>query len=416
MLSKEKVRRYWLNKNARTLFTNFLSLSSLQVISYFFPLITMPYLARIIGVKGFGAIAFASAVIAYFTTLTDWGFKYTAVRDISINRDNKEYVSSVFIRVIVCKTFLMLISAGILYVLILTVPVFRNNSTILWATFALIPGYILFPDWLFQAMEDMKYITIMNIAAKTIFTILVFCMIKKESDYVIEPLLQACGYILSGSIAFIYAIRHFNLKLKIPNIKTSLEIMKHSGNMFIAQFFPTLYNNLSVILLETISGARANGLFSAGFKFINIMDQVSQALSRAFYPFLARRMDKHTFYVNLAGTISILMSIFLFLSAELLVKIFFTPEFATSATVIRIMSCSPIFLFLMNSFGTNGLALIGRDYLLRNIVIFCSIFGLILSIVSISFWSYYGVAVAITATWGIRGILSYIVYKYYANT
>lgn len=395
--------------------TNFLSLSSLQAIIYFFPLITMPYLARVIGVRGFGSIAFASAVISYFSTLTDWGFKYTAVRDISVHREDKNYISMVFSRVIICKSILMIISAVILWLLILSFPLFRDNSLILWATFALIPGYILFPDWLFQAMEEMKYITIMNICARTIFTVLIFCVIKKEGDYVIEPLLQAAGYIMSGVVAFGYAIRHFQIKFSFESITSSFRMMQKSGNMFLAQFFPTLYNNLSIILLEAISGARANGLFSAGFKFISIMDQVSQALSRAFFPFLARRMDKHSFYVKLSCGISILMSAFLFVSAPLLVKIFFTPEFETATTVTRIMSCSPFFLFLMNSYGTNGLALIGKDNLLRNIVILSSLLGLILAVICIYKWSFYGVAIAITTTWCFRGILSFITYKHYST-
>ena len=410
---KDKISQYKKSANARNLLANFISLSALQVISYFFPLITMPYLARVIGVNGFGSIAFASAVIAYFSTVTDWGFRYTAVREISIHRHNISKVSEIFSQVLLCKTILMLCSAVVLYLLILVIPLFRNNSAILWATFALIPGYILFPDWLFQAMEEMKYITVMNIAAKTIFTVLIFCAIKTEGDYVIEPLLQASGYLVSGVIAFWYAIRHFKIKFTFPTIRSAFVTMKGSSNMFVAQFFPTLYNNLSIILLEGISGARANGLFSAGFKFISIMDQVSQALSRTFYPFLARRMDKHNFYVRLSGGISILMSLFLLTFSHVLINIFYTPDFEGAKTVIQIMACSPFFLFLMNSFGTNGLVLIGKDYVLRNIVIICSIIGLILAIVSIYLWNYVGVALAITTTWGIRGFMTYIMYKKY---
>lgn len=185
--------------------------------------------------------------------------------------------------------------------------------------------------------------------------------------------------------------------------------------MFIAQFFPTLYNNLSIILLEGISGPIANGLFSAGNKFISIMDQVSQALSRAFYPFLARRMDKHSVYVKISCSISIVMSLFLLLGANLIINIFFTQEFHPAIIVTRIMACSPFFLFLMNSYGTNGLVLIGKDHILRNIVVLCSLFGMGLSILGIFMWSYIGVAIAITATWAIRGILSYIYFKKYTK-
>lgn len=375
----------------------------------------MPYLARVIGVKGFGDIAFAAAVIVYFSTITDWGFKYTAVRDISLNRNNKTSVSYIFSNVIACKVILMMLSAIILWALIIYIPLFSHHSVILWTTFAMIPGYILFPDWLFQAMEEMKYITIMNIASRIIFTVLVFCVIKEEDDVVLEPLLQACGYILSGIIGFYYALKHFNIRIIIPSIPDCISMMRKSVNMFISQFFPTLYNNLSVIILEAVSGTKATGIFSSGFKFINITDSISQSLSRTFYPFLARRMDKHIFFVKLSGSISILMSLFLFSFADILVDIFFTPDFKSASTIIRIMSCSPFFLFLMNSFGTNGLVLIGKDDILRNIVIYSSVFGLLTAIPLIYVLGNYGVAIAIIATWGVRGFFSYIMYRRFSH-
>lgn len=413
MKKKNIYDKYRHSENAKRLISNFVSLSLLQIINYIFPLITLPYLAKVIGVRGFGAIAFATAVIAYFSTITDWGFRYTAVREIAQNRDNRETVSLVFSQVIFSKTILMLVSAVVLFVLIEVIPLFRENSLILWCAFAMIPGYIVFPDWLFQAMEEMKFITIMNTMSKILFMMLIFIVIRSPEDFFYEPVIQATGYVISGLIGFIYALRHFKLRLYLPPINSVFGMMRSSSNMFISQFFPTLYNNLSVIVLEAISGTNANGLFSAGNKFISITDQVTQSLSRTFYPFLARRMDKHSVYVRISGGISICMSVFLFLSADLLIKIFYTSEFEIAATIIRIMSCSPFFLFLMNSFGINGLALIGKDNILRNIVVGCSVFGMLFSLLGIIMWSYYGVAIAITAAWGIRGLLSYIYYKKY---
>ena len=71
------------SKDGKVLFENFISLSLLQVAGYIFPLITIPYLSRVIGVDKFGEIAFASAIITYFQTVSDWGFNYTATRDVA---------------------------------------------------------------------------------------------------------------------------------------------------------------------------------------------------------------------------------------------------------------------------------------------------------------------------------------------
>ena len=88
------------NKEAKTVAGNFMWLSLLQVAGYVFPLITMPYLARVIGVEGFGKIAFASAIMVWIQTIADWGFNLTATRDVAQNRENPQKVSEIFSNVL----------------------------------------------------------------------------------------------------------------------------------------------------------------------------------------------------------------------------------------------------------------------------------------------------------------------------
>ena len=88
------------SNEARNVIQNFAWLSLLQVAGYIFPLITIPYLAVTIGVEGFGKIAFASAVIIWFQTIADWGFNYTATRDVAQNRNDREKVSKIFSNVL----------------------------------------------------------------------------------------------------------------------------------------------------------------------------------------------------------------------------------------------------------------------------------------------------------------------------
>jgi len=83
---KALISRVNKSKDVRTLSSNFSYLMLLQIAGYIFPLITIPYLASVIGVEGFGKIAYASAVIVWFKTVADWGFNYTATRDVARNR------------------------------------------------------------------------------------------------------------------------------------------------------------------------------------------------------------------------------------------------------------------------------------------------------------------------------------------
>ena len=104
------------SKDGKTVFANFGYLSLLQVAGYVFPLISMPYLARVIGAEGFGKIAFASAIVVWIQTISDWGFNLTATRDVAQNRDNKELVSIIFSNVLWARSILTLLS-GIIQIL-----------------------------------------------------------------------------------------------------------------------------------------------------------------------------------------------------------------------------------------------------------------------------------------------------------
>ncbi|MBR5604504.1 MAG: flippase [Bacteroidales bacterium] len=394
------------SKDGKTLVANFGYLSLLQVATYFFPLITMPYLARVIGPEGFGKIAFAAAIMVWFTTISDWGFNYSATRDVAKNRDDKEKVSEIFSNILWARLLLMVVSFVILSVFVILVPKLRENADIIYMTFLLIPGYIMFPDWFFQAIERMKYITVLNLISKTVFTIAIFIFIKEKSDYIIQPLLVAFGYLISGLIAMYYVLIKWKYKLYKPSLKEVFNTIKSSTDIFVNNLMPTFYNAFSTILLGFIGGDVANGLYEAGTKFTNMFQQFLGVLSRTFFPFLSRKIDKHAFYAKINVGTSVVFSLALIIIAPLLVKLFYTSEFVNATSVIRITSVSLIFLSIGNVYGTNYLIIINKEKQLRNITFISSIIGLALSFPLIYKYEVIGAALVVTLTRGILGIMT----------
>src|SRR5208283_4470848 len=105
---------------------NVSSLSGLQVVTFFFPIIILPYLFRVIGPEKFGLIAFAQAFVQYFMILTDYGFNVTATKEISLCIENKTKVCNVISAVMTIKTVLAFMSLLILCVVIYFVPRFKD--------------------------------------------------------------------------------------------------------------------------------------------------------------------------------------------------------------------------------------------------------------------------------------------------
>ncbi|MBP5709266.1 MAG: flippase [Bacteroidales bacterium] len=398
------VRKIKENQDFKTLVANFGYLSLLKIASFIFPFITLPYLAKTIGADGFGKIAFAAAVIAWFQTVADWGFNYTATRDVAKNRDNKDVVSDIFSRVFFSRCLLMLASFVVLFLCTLFIPKLAENRAILFVTFLLIPGHIMFPDWFFQAIERMKYVTIFNILVKLFFTIAVFIFIKEKSDYIIQPLLTSIGYIVVGIISMYMIMSKWGVKLKMQPLKSLFNTIKQSTDVFLNNLMPNLYHSFSVMLLGFYGGDVATGKLDAGNKFVAASQQLMDIISRVFFPFLSRKIDKHNLYIKIHLGLSLFLTVVLFLFAPLLIKLFFTEEFYDSIAVLRIMSIGIFFLALTVIYGTNYLIIMGKEKQLRNITFSSSIIGFAMSFPLIYFFNFIGAALTITITRGILGI------------
>ena len=396
------MKRFNLNffktSEGKTVFSNILSLGLLQVAGYVFPLLTMPYLARVLGVSYIGKIAFASAIIVYLQTLVDYGFNFTATRDIAKKRGDIDEVSKIYSSVLYAKACLLFVAAVILLLLILIIPKMREEWPLLLATFMLLPGYIVFPEWLFQGLEKMKFITMLNIVSKFIFTVAVFIFIKSREDYLLQPLLTAGGYIVSGLISM-WIIR-YKLGIHIISFRECniYKTLKGSTDVFLNQLIPNLYNNFSVMLLGFFCGPMANGIYEAGSKLISIVERLLNVVLRAFFPFLARHANKHKIYAIGHFSLVVFSSLILFIFSREFIVILFSEDFLDAVIVLKILSISMLGLGLSHIYGTNYMIVLGKEKVLRNITLRNALLGFMISFPLIYFYGYIGAALTVGFT------------------
>ena len=406
-----QIERFKKSEDGKALATNMMYLSLLQIAGYLFPLLTMPYLARVIGAEGFGKIAFAGAIIVWIQTIADWGFNYTATRDVAKHRNDAAYISTIFSRVLWARCILAFISLIVLLILVAAIPTFRVNALIILFTFLLVPGHILYPDWFFQAIEKMKYITILGVLIKLIFTLLVFLLIREKGDYIYQPLIISFGYVCSGMIALYFIL----IKWKVRIIRIPLQdiwaTIKGSTNVFINNLMPNLYNSFSVILLGFFGTPVHTGFYDAGRKLTTLSNTAMSVIARAFFPFLSRRIEKHhwyrTFSLCIAGTITLLLVAL----APWIIRIFFGAEFAESVNVLRITAFAVFFVAMNEVYGTNYLIVNGKDKIMRNITLVSSLIGFVLAFPLIYFFKHLGAAWVYSISSFLLGILSLLYAK-----
>ncbi len=386
---------------------NFFALGLLQVAGYLFPLITVPYLAHTLGINYYGEIAFAMAIMVYFQTLVDYGFIFSAVRDIARVRENLVKVSEIYSKVMWSRITLVLVSLILLTACIILIPKLYEMKSVMYASFLMVVGHAIFPDWLFQAMEKMKYITIFNVGIKLVFTLAVFLFIHRPEDYLLQPMFTSFGYIISGLCALLM-IKKWGIRLMTPSFRTIASSIKENFDLFVNQIVPNLYNSASILYMGAIFGNSSNAVFDAANRFNTAGSSLFSIISRTFYPFLARRIDKHTFFAWFNIITSTVIALFLFFGAPFIINTFFPSDFEEAIPVLQIISVSLVFLSLCSVYGTNYLILNGYEKKMRQITLYSSLIGLAIATPSIYFYSYIGVAITITSARGIMGLWSFM--------
>ena len=365
-----------MNKITNRLVDNFISLVALQIISYVIPLITLPYLSRILAVDKFGLIFFAAAFMQYFIILIDFGFDLSATREIAVNRYNKNNLSNIFNSVIIIKISLMILSFIILCLILLFIPKFKENGLIFLLSFLMVAGNAIYPTWFFQGMEHMKYITFLNILSKTIFLILIFIFVKHQSDYVLVPLLNSLGFLTAGVLGFIFAVKKFNVKLYFPKINSLKRQFKYSSEFFISRLSVSIYTNTNTFCLGLVNSNLLVGYYVAAEKIYQAVNGLKTPLVTALYPFISKNKDiklyKKIFYIALVITFFVVAAFFIF--SKEFITIFYGEQMVPAYKVLKIFCMVALVNIPSVLLGYPLLAALGHTKVTNYSVIISSIF------------------------------------------
>lgn len=398
---------------------NFLSLASVQVLNYVLPIITLPYLMRVVGVSHFGLISFAQAIMQYFILFTDYGFNLIATRDISKVRDDKEKVSKMFSSVMAAKLILLLFSFVFLALLVFFVPKFRNDALIYVFTFGMVVGNVLFPTWFFQGIEEMKVISLLNVFSKLIFTIGIFFVVKQPEDYLNAAILNSLGFILIGVISLFIVFFKYKIKIITPSWHDISSQMREGWDIFISNMFSSLYTTSNTVILGFIASNTIVGYFSAADKIIKACSSVISPIIQAVYPHISIVLEKSKEEalllirkIGLIITVVIGAGCFVLLfGSSIILPLFAGSSYDNSIVLIQIMSFLPLIIGWANVLGVLTLINFGYQKQLSRIYIYSSIFSILTTLILVPLFKEVGTAINVTLIESIVTIAMYVVLR-----
>jgi PST family polysaccharide transporter len=348
----------------KTLYKNMVSLGVLQVANYLIPFLVLPIISRILGASLFGSVSYAQNIITYLTLLINYGFEYSATRQISIARDDKAKTDSIFWSVIAAKTCLLVLSFAILAVLPLCMERVACDPKLYIYTALTNIGIVFFPTWYLQGVQQMDKMAWANFFTKLLGAVLVLSLVREASAYRLYPLLMSVAGILIGIGAMIYVIRHFGIRRPAFDRATLREVMQAGAPIFLNNIFIAFYTTANMTLLGIYAADDVIGYFSGAQRLIQALNMVVvMPVSMAVYPEISRRFAESKaqgvrFLKRVllwAGAASALVSLVAFIGAPLIIRIMYGAGFAPSVVLLQWLSPIPFLVMMATLLTVQGL-------------------------------------------------------------
>jgi polysaccharide transporter, PST family len=330
--------------DVRRLFDNIAAMFALQAASYILPLLTLPYLARVLGPAKFGSVAFAQATVQYFVILTDFGFNLSATRAVALRRSDPAAVSAIFVSVIIAKSLLAALGVLVLATAALFAPLVRDEWALFASAYGLVVAQVFMPVWFFQGIERMRPLAFLSIGAKVVFTALVFALVRTHGDYVLVPLLNASGAAVASAAALWIAFVHCGVRFRIPAFTIVRQLFRESVGYFASRVAAAVYTSSNVFFLGATSTANAVGMYSASERIYGALQGVYSPVTNALLPFMARTRDRRVFATLLcaASMANALVCLLIACFADRIVAVAFGAAYAQAAGPLRFLAAAMI--------------------------------------------------------------------------
>ena len=363
---------------------NFIMNAILQISAFIFPLITFPYVSRILGPSGTGNVSFTTSIVTYFALFAQLGIPTYGIRATARVRDDKKLLSKTVQEIFIINAVMCVLAYFVFFVVLNLVPKMYNDKVL----FIIISSTILFNsvgmDWLYKGLEKYTYITFVSIIFKFIALILMFVCVHHKNDYVIYGAIS----IFAASASNICNLVNIHKLIYIKPI-FNYEFTKHFRPIMI--FFAmscatTIYTNLDTVMLGFMKDNVEVGYYNAAIKIKNVLLGVVTSLGTVLLPRASYYIENNMYseFKRIAGkalNFVVLISFPLCLYFILFAKegvLFLSGDAYTEAILpMQILMPTLIFIGLTNIMGIQMLIPLGRE----KVVLYSEIAGAIVDLV-----------------------------------
>jgi len=315
---------------------------------------------------------------------------------------------------------LLFIIASILYAIcVYYIPQLRKELAVSFFTYIILLATLLTQDWLFQAMQDLSKVAILNFASKLLFIIIVILIVKRQSDYIWYAFALSAVQLLIALASFIWSVKRYRLKLHKPNISNAIKLLADEKSYFFSLIVISVYTTTNTVILGFFTSSQNIGYFTAGQKIIIIIQAIMVLpLRQALFPHMSKLIavdvDKGIALTQklfpLIFLVTFLTGVFTVVFAKYIIFYLYGREFSPAVIVLQILAFVPMLITLSNVWGLTVMMNLKLDKVFFRITVLNAIIGFASNVLFIKHFSYIGSAMAwlLTEAFCLAAIFIYL--------
>lgn len=362
--------------------------SIVQLSNFLIPLITLPYVTRIIGAENYGLLELAFVFSSFFVLAVKYGFEYSATRNISRNSFDLKKRNQLFWEYFYAKVVLLVVCILLFTYLTINVSIVANHKIVFFISFVSVVGDFLLPGWFLRGMGRVKTLAVFMFVGKLFGLPLIFLLIQEKEDFLFRVIITSGCHILTCLICFWYAIISFKIEPESPSLYKTVLRLKEGFPLFLSSVLILFSGNFNLIILENFGSFSLEqiGNYAAGQKVVQIIQNVVvMSVSQVFFPYFATlsnsdqsnlRQELYKCFILLLPAM-IVGTVCLYYLSDWICSILFGSEFLFAAQFLQIFAILPFMYFVANTFLFQGVSNLASDKLVMYFYVIFAVLNLL---------------------------------------
>lgn len=279
-----------MQKEQKKLIKNTSMLYIMNIAKLVFPLLTLPYLTRVLSKDAYGAVSYVKAVMQYMQVVVDFGFILSATRDIVNAGGDKRKINEVIGDTLVAKFILVLCSFAVLICMIFAIPILRRNALLTILSFITVSLTCFLMDFLFRGIEEMQIITYRYVIMRGISSLLTFVFVKEDADILWIPLLDILGSLVAIGLVLL-EMKKRGFGIRFTGIRSAALKLKESFVFFVSNMASTTFTALNTLFIGIFIDAEGVANWSLCLQMVSAVMAMYTPITDGIYPHMVKNKD-----------------------------------------------------------------------------------------------------------------------------